>query len=365
MSIFSVPVQPDWPGLLQCLRRQGRSAALPRRVHVIELFLDAEVKDAITARFGLARDLDRAAPDWAWRREIELQRFLGYDYVRCGVDAFAMPFHHGTASDTADMTRPAGRSFVDEQRGPITTWEEFERYPWPDPATFTTRALEFYERNLPDDMCVIGSGGFAHFAEHLTWLLGYETLCYALFEQRNLLQSIVAKLLEQNRAMLRAMLQFSRVKIIWGADDMGFRSGTLVSPEDLRVLVLPGHQEMAAGAHAAGRPYVLHSCGLIDAIMEDLIDVVKIDAKHSFEDTIETVEAFQDRYGGRVAVLGGIDVDFLCRADEAQVRQRVRKTLAHCLPRGGYCLGTGNSVANYIPLDNYLAMLDEGRRFLA
>jgi uroporphyrinogen decarboxylase len=29
----------------------------------------------------------------------------------------------------------------------------------------------------------------------------------------------------------------------------------------------------------------------------------------------------------------------------------------------GYCLGTGNSVANYIPVQNYLAMLDEGRRW--
>jgi len=43
----------------------------------------------------------------------------------------------------------------------------------------------------------------------------------------------------------------------------------------------------------------------------------------------------------------------------------VRRTLAVCQPGGGYCLGTGNSVANYIPLDNYLAMLDEGRRWSA
>jgi uroporphyrinogen decarboxylase len=58
-------------------------------------------------------------------------------------------------------------------------------------------------------------------------------------------------------------------------------------------------------------------------------------------------------------------VDFLCRADEAAVRQRVRDTLDACLPGGGYVLGTGNSVANYIPLRNYLAMLDEGRRYAA
>jgi uroporphyrinogen decarboxylase len=58
--------------------------------------------------------------------------------------------------------------------------------------------------------------------------------------------------------------------------------------------------------------------------------------------------------------LGGIDVDFLCRADVGAIRERVRHTLDACLSGGGYCLGTGNSVANYIPLDSYLAMQDEG-----
>jgi uroporphyrinogen decarboxylase len=70
-------------------------------------------------------------------------------------------------------------------------------------------------------------------------------------------------------------------------------------------------------------------------------------------------------YGRQIALLGGIDVDFLCRSDEAAVRRRVRETLDACLPGGGYVLGTGNSVANYIPLDNYLTMLDEGRRYAA
>jgi len=41
----------------------------------------------------------------------------------------------------------------------------------------------------------------------------------------------------------------------------------------------------------------------------------------------------------------------------------VRDTLDACMPGGGYCLGTGNTVANYVPLASYLAMLDEGRRY--
>jgi uroporphyrinogen decarboxylase len=97
--------------------------------------------------------------------------------------------------------------------------------------------------------------------------------------------------------------------------------------------------------------------------MEDLIEGVSIDAKHSFEDTIERVVSVKAQYGDRIALLGGIDVDFLCRASEGQIRQRVHDTLEVCMPGGGYCLGAGNSVANYIPLDNYLAMLDEGRRY--
>jgi uroporphyrinogen decarboxylase len=75
------------------------------------------------------------------------------------------------------------------------------------------------------------------------------------------------------------------------------------------------------------------------------------------------VEQTQADYGQRIAVLGGIDLDFLCRADESALRRRVRTTLEKCHAGGGYLLGTGNSVANYLPLENYLIMLDEGRRF--
>lgn len=294
---------------------------------------------------------------------MKLQRFLGYDYVRMGLDNVVWQFHRQAAADTAELGRASGRSFVDESVGPVTTWEEFERYPWPDPKQWGTRSLEWLETNLPDDMCVIGSSGFAHFAEHLSWLMGYETLCLVLYDQRDLVQAISDRLIELYRVMLERLLQFNRVKIIWGSDDMGFRTGTLISPDDLRAFVLSGHKLMAQMCHAAGRPYLLHCCGQIADIMPDLINDVRIDGKHSFEDVIESVVDAKRKYGDRIAVLGGMDVDFLCRASEADIRQRVRETLAQCLPGGGFCLGTGNSVANYIPLPNYLTMLDEGQQF--
>jgi uroporphyrinogen decarboxylase len=193
--------------------------------------------------------------------------------------------------------------------------------------------------------------------------MGYQTLCFALYDQRDLVQAIADRILAFFIPVLGRLLEFERVKVVWGSDDMGFKTGTLISPADLRQFVLPGHKKMAEMAHAAGKPYLLHACGNLASILPDLIDDVRIDAKHSFEDTIEDVRAVKRTYGQRIALLGGIDLDFLCRSTPEQVRERVRSTLDACLPGGGYCLGTGNSVANYIPLDNYLAMWDEGCRY--
>ena len=359
-ELLSVEVTPDWKELVDCcIMRQGT----PRRVHYIELFLDGEVQTAICRRYGLLQGLDQDDPYFDLRRQVILQRFLGYDYVRGGVEGFEMPLHGTTIKDTAGLERQTGRNYMEEHQGPITNWDQFEAYPWPDAETVSTRSLQWYQENLPDDMCVIGSGGFAHFAELLTWLMGYETLCFSLYDQRDLVAAISERLLGFYRKMLARILQFDRVKLVWGSDDMGFRSATLISPDDLREFVLPGHKLMAEMSHAAGRPYLLHTCGNVEEIMEDLIEDVGIDARHSFEDTIERVEEVNEKYGERIALLGGIDVDFMCRANEEQIRARVRRTLELCNPGGGYCLGSGNSVANYIPLDNYLAMMDEGRRF--
>ncbi len=214
------------------------------------------------------------------------------------------------AEDTAALRRKGGRVFVDEHRGPITNWEEYEAYPWPDPGSINTGGLEWFQKNLPETMCVIG-GLVGSIYENLSWLMGYETLCYALYEQRDLVAAISQRLITIYSAELESLLQFDRVKVIWGSDDLGYKTGTLISPKDLREFVLPGHKQLARMAHEAGRPYILHSCGKLDPILDDLLTDVGIDGKHSFEDTILDVRDAKKTIGTRTALLGGIDVDFL------------------------------------------------------
>jgi uroporphyrinogen decarboxylase len=264
-------------------------------------------------------------------------------------------------ADTAQAGQSRGeRTWVNESKGPVTTWEEFETYPWPEPGNLDTSPIEWMDRNLPDDMCL--TTGCHSIFEQMFWLMGIEGLSYALVDAPKLVEAVADKAGEIYLAAAKVFVQFDRIRLLFGGDDMGFKTTTLVSPQTLRELVLPWHKKITRVAHDAGRLNILHSCGKIEALMPDLIEDVAIDGRHSFEDAIEPVTTVYRRWGSRIAVLGGVDVDFLCRSPEQDIRRRVREILEVCHP-GRYALGTGNSVANYIPLDSYLVMLDEGRRY--
>jgi uroporphyrinogen decarboxylase len=360
MKAFSRPIQPDVAELLEVIFRRRE----PRRVHHIELFLDAEMKDAVVRRFGLCADLDASDPLFETKRDLELHSFLGYDVFRVGI-ARKTVFETATiAAPDTTAERGQGRSARDwqeEHAGPIQGWKDFDAYPWPRVADIDLSPLEWLERNLPPTMGCYELT--AHIFEILSFLMGYESLCYAVVDQPDLVDAILQKAGEFYVDFTRTLADFSRVAVVWGSDDLGFRTGTMMSPQFLRSKILPWHKRCAEAAHAKGKPYLLHSCGNLDEIMEDLISDVRVDAKHSFEDAILPVTEAKRRFGARMALLGGIDMDFLCRSDEKAIRERVRDTLKACAPGGGYCLGTGNTVANYVPLDNYLAMIDEGRTF--
>ena len=93
--------------------------------------------------------------------------------------------------------------------------------------------------------------------------------------------------------------------------------------------------------------------------MPDLIDDVGIDGKHSYEDAILPAEDFQARWGTRIAVLGGVDINILSKGTEDDVRRRTRRLIETCGARGRFAVGSGNSIPSYIPPANYLALLDE------
>jgi uroporphyrinogen decarboxylase len=91
--------------------------------------------------------------------------------------------------------------------------------------------------------------------------------------------------------------------------------------------------------------------------MGDILDM-GLDGLHSYEDGIQPVEAAYEQWGRHIAILGGIDVDFLCRSTRDGIQQRCRAMLERASERGGYALGSGNSIPYYVPDESYLAMIE-------
>ena len=337
---------------------------MAERSPLVEYLVDEAVRRPITVEL-LGRHWvelmpgDRGAQAAYWNNLIDLWYRLGYDLVRFET-ALDLPSRKVLAPDPAPQAT-GQRQWRDLHHGTISSWRELESYPWPKVEEFDFFPFEYLNSHLPEGMGLIVShaGGIY---EHLSAIFSYEGLCYALFDQPDLVAAVCLRLGELMERFYEQLVELDRVIAIFPGDDMGFRSGTLIAPEHLRRYTLPWHRRFAEIAHSKGLPYFLHSCGNLEEIMPDLIEMVGIDGKHSFEDAILPVAEFQARYGDRIAVLGGIDVDLLARGTPDQVRARVRATIETCEPRGRYAVGSGNSIPSYIPPENYLAMLDEAQR---
>ena len=354
LDMLGVKPDPDFGRLETVLRRSGE----PDRVPFLELFADQPIMEAILGRPLHPRGLEgREAETHRLDSLIEYQARMGYDYVGVGGLMGFPRKENPSAPDTAELSM-GERHWYNAQVVTIANEDDLAGYRWPDPAEIDLFPLRYVAEHLPSGMRIVGMGP-GGVLENVMWLMGYEGLSFALVDNRTLVERIFHEVGSRLVDCFERMLEVPEVGALFIGDDMGFKTQTMISPGDLRELAFPWHRRMVEVAHGAGRPFLLHACGNLTSVMEDIIDI-GFDAKHSFEDVIEPVTVAKTRWGDRISLLGGIDVGFLCRASQDDIRAYVRRTLRECAPGGGYALGTGNSVANYVPVANFLTMMEEG-----
>ena len=342
---------------------------IPQHPPFAELHIDKEVvrelvEKELNGKWVEPLPGDKKTQEAYLKNYIECWYRLGYDYIRLtGEFRFSSGLHFESkvreGADTASISR-GERRWVEEGAGVISSWEDFEKYPWPSLDEVDPWAMEFVSKNLPEGMGFMACPSPGVFEIGLNNLFGYETLSYLLYDDPKLIEAVFNKIGELIYGYYRNVIGLENLAGFFQGEDMGFKTATLIAPKFLRKYILPWHKKIAQLAHEHSLLYLFHSCGNLESIMEDLIEDVKIDAKHSFEDGIMPVTEFKKKYGDRVGVLGGVDMDKLCRLEEAELRTYVRSIMDECMQGGGYALGTGNSVTNYVPLRNFLVMLDEG-----
>jgi uroporphyrinogen decarboxylase len=334
--------RPDFEQFLKVLRRQGRPEHLPFYEHIAS-------SDFINGRLG------RKLPDKGWSQPgyapgyVEFWLGLGFDCV-----PMEIPLR---------IAVPAGRDGLSggsEAVPLIRTMEDFEKFPWPkasDPLNLAP--FEVVGKLLPDGAKVAGGVACGPY-EWTSRMMGVMGLFYALVDCPELVGLVFRKFRELHVSAVKLLAGMDCIGALRQGDDLGFKTSTFLPPELLREHVFPTYRDMAAAAHAAGKPFILHSCGNLAEVYEDLI-ACRIDAKHSFENTILPVAEYKKRWGKRMTPLGGMDVDFVCRASPDEIRAETRRLVEQCFADGHWAMGTGNSLTNYMPVASYVAALEAAR----
>ena len=334
-----VKQQADFNNLLKVLKRQK-----PSRPTLFELFLNKDLHSYLAG--PEAAEWPESRPFRPSLTRMLAYRNAGYDYLTIAASDFKFP---------RGERRHDGRTISLNEGAMITDRESFKRFKWFEPEDFDTAKIDTLYENRPEGMklVILSPGGVL---ENVIAITGYDNLCFILADDPDLARDIFDSVGSRLLRYYGLALSHPYTGAIMLNDDWGFKTQTMLAPDDMQRYVIPWHKKMADLGHSQGKLVMMHSCGQLEAVMDDIIDVIRFDGKHSFEDNITSVEQMYDKYSDRIAIIGGIDVDFICRHTPDEVYRR-SKAMIEKTGCKGYALGSGNSIPDYVPMQNYLAMI--------
>jgi len=250
----------------------------------------------------------------------------------------------------------------------IKTREDFLTYPWEEiPEYYFQRNSKYFRAlrdEMPEGMKAVGGVGNGIF-ECVQDLVGYMNLCYISADDEEFYQDLFQKVGETNlKIWKRFMAEFGDIFcVLRFGDDLGYKSNTMLSTQDIRQLIVPAYKPIVDLVHSYNKPFLLHSCGNIFNVMDDLIETVGIDAKHSNEDQIAEFPVWVEKYGDKIGNFGGLDMDKVYNYSKPELREYTLDVIKKSIHHGGFAIGTGNSIPNYIPAENYLNMVEIIREY--
>lgn len=340
-----MPFQNDYHYMLDVLNNR-RPARLPVYEHIISPLIMEKI---LNTQFASLINGNRTDQKQYFRQYCRFFQKMTYDTVSFEVTITDLLPEHG--------------AILGGRPGPIQNRADFERYPWDELADryweVAGPQFEILSRCLPDGMLALGGVGNGVF-EISEDLVGFQYLAYLQADDPQLFADLYQRIGDLMVQIWTVFLQryAGCFAICRFGDDLGFKTSTLISPRTIRQHILLQYQRVIELVKGASKPFLWHSCGRIFPIMEDMI-ALGIDAKHSNEDIIAPFDEWIARYGERIGLLGGIDVDLLCQKTPAAIVEQVfEKGRRFRVAARGYALGSGNSIPEYVPIEGYLAMIE-------
>lgn len=208
-----------------------------------------------------------------------------------------------------------------------------------------------YKRWHEEGQWIQGNFWFGFDVTH-SWAVGTETLLVALVQEPEWCIDMFNHYLDMDIALFDMILDagYKLDSIKW-PDDMGYKHSQFFSVKTYREILKPVHKRAIDWAHKNGIKTHLHSCGDINPLIPELIDI-GIDAINPLE-----VKAGMDpvhikkKYGNDVVLHGGINA--VLWDDVNAISAEMERVIPVMKESGGYIFSSDHSVPSSVSLNNF------------
>ncbi len=226
----------------------------------------------------------------------------------------------GVGMTPSPDARPNGKEAVDEWGGvwhniglcglgevkefPLKEWADFDRLSIPD-ITEERRWSQLADaRAKAGDKFLIAYGVSLYERAH--FVRGLENLWVDIHAERQNLEKLLDILMEMNLYAIEHYAKAGADGYMW-CDDWGLQDRLMINPQAWRELWKPRYARVYKAAHEAGLLTLLHSCGHIVSILDDLIeaglDVIQMDQQQNMG-----LDLLGERFGGRITFWCPVDI---------------------------------------------------------
>ena len=202
----------------------------------------------------------------------------------------------------------------------------------------------------------------AYFQTLYEFMIGMEDCMTLVYKDRDFIEELLEISTQYWVKFVKRALE-EGVDFIWPADDVAFKTGLFLRPEIMKEMWLPHVQRIIEPAVNSGVPVMFHSDGKIDDIIPWLADI-GVDCIQPMDPYGIDYSDYKKRFGSLVCLAGNIDIEFpLAHGTPEDVERDVKAHMEVLKPGGGYVATSSHSIVNYIPHENFVAMVNAIHRY--
>ena len=238
-----------------------------------------------------------------------------------------------------------------------------EEYPSPtiDSKSLEEAKIDVDKIKSKQKVSVFYSGSIYEWSKYLR---GTERLMLDLYEYPEIVRAIVEKF-HNFTLKLATSLQEIGVDILCFCDDFGTQNGLQISPAHWREFIKPAWKNIWTKVREKNKETIifLHSCGKIDEIITDLIEI-GLDVLHPIQPEAMNVYELSKKYQDSLAFWGTVSsqktIPFGSTIDiDREIRERIEKLGS----KGAFVVSPSNIMGPEVPLENINAFCEACKKY--